>query len=160
MERRFDERTAELRQSRELLQAIIDNTPALIYVKDMEGRLTVANEALCKAVAKEIHDVLGKRSSEVVSDPRDAEVHMANDRKVVETGQALAAEESARGKTFLSVKFPIRGAGGQISATGGVSTDITVQKRAKKPCGRATNGSPSNTERLGICSIPATTNAK
>jgi PAS domain S-box-containing protein len=126
LERRYGERTAELRQSRALLQAIVDNTPALIYVKDLRGRMTFANEALCKAVAGE--SVLGKRSGDFVADPRDAELHEVHDRKVVETGQALTAEESSSGKTFLSVKFPIRDARGQIYATGGISTDISAQK--------------------------------
>jgi len=118
-----------VQRNRELLQAIIDNTPALIYVKDLEGRHTVANQALCEAVASEMQDILGKRSCDFVADPQDAEIHMANDRRVIETGQAIMVEESTLGRIFLSVKFPIKDTQGRVFATGGVSTDITERKK-------------------------------
>ena len=122
----------EVRQSQELLQAIIDNTPALIYVKDLEGRITVASRSLGDVVGVDAHDIVGKTSREFVANPEDAEIHMANDRRVVETGQAITVEESSRGRVFLSVKFPLRDAQGRIFATGGVSTDITDRKRAEE----------------------------
>jgi PAS domain S-box-containing protein len=127
----------EVRRSQELLQAIIDNTPALIYVKDLEGRITVANRSLADTVGIEVHGILGKTSREFVADPNDAEIHMANDRQVVETGQAIMAEESSRGRVFLSMKFPLRDAQGRIFASAGVSTDITERKQAEEERARA-----------------------
>jgi PAS domain S-box-containing protein len=121
-----------LRQSYELLQAIIDNTPALIYVKDLEGHITVANRPLGEAIGMDAHGIVGKTSREFVSNPKDAEIHMENDRRVIETGQAITVEESSLGHVFLSVKFPLRDARGRIFATGGVSTDITERKRAEE----------------------------
>jgi PAS domain S-box-containing protein len=127
----------EVRRSQELLQAIIDNTPALIYVKDLEGRITVANRSLADAVGREVAGILGKTSREFVADPNDAEIHMANDRQVIETGQAIMAEESSGGQVFLSMKFPLRDAQGRIFASAGVSTDITERKQAEEERARA-----------------------
>ena len=120
------------RRSYELLQAIIDNTPALIYVKDLEGHITVANRPLGEAIGMDAHGIVGKTSREFVSNPKDAEIHMENDRRVIETGQAITVEEFSLGHVFLSVKFPLRDARGRIFATGGVSTDITERKRAEE----------------------------
>ena len=121
----------EARRNRDLLQAIIDNTPALIYVKDLEGRVTVANRALCEAVGMDTQDVLGKSSRDVAADPQEAASHMANDRQVSETGRAIMFEESSFGRIFLSVKFPLTDAQGRVFAIGGVSTDITQRKRSQ-----------------------------
>ena len=126
--KRAEEKT---RKSRELLQAIIDNTPALIYVKDLEGRVTTANRALCQAAGRDMQDVLGKTSRDVVTGSQDAEIHMANDRRVIETGQAILTEESSFERVFLSVKFPLKDTQGRAFAIGGVSTDITERKQAE-----------------------------
>ena len=122
----------DIRRSHDLLQAIIDNTPALVYVKDMEGRITVANQPLGEAVGMDAHGILGKTSREFMADSKDADIHMANDQWVIETGQAITTEESSRGRVFLSLKFPLRDAQRRIFATGGVSTDITDRKRAEE----------------------------
>ena len=122
----------KIRQHRELLQAIIDNTPALIYVKDLEGRVTTANRALCEAAGRDMQDILGRTSRDVAAGSQNAEIRMTNDRRVVETGQAILAEESSFGRIFLSVKFPLKDAQGRVFAIGGVSTDITERTRAKE----------------------------
>ncbi len=50
MERLVEERTAELTKRSELLQALIDNIPAMIAVYDAEGRFQMANPALERAL--------------------------------------------------------------------------------------------------------------
>jgi PAS domain S-box-containing protein len=136
--RRESEKLAEeeIRRSQQLLQAIIDNSQALIYVKDVEGRIIIANQSLGQTVGLKVQEVLGKTSRQIISDPEVGEAHMANDRRVLETGQAITAEESSHGHVFLSVKFPLRDARGRIFATGGISTDITERKRIEEEMAR------------------------
>ena len=122
----------KVRQNRELLQAIIDNTPALIFVKDLEGRITITNRALCEAAGTDMQDVLGKTSRDFAAAAQDAEIRMANDRRVMETGQPILVEEPSFGRIFLSVKFPLKDAQGRVFAIGGVSTDITERKQAEE----------------------------
>ena len=118
-----------IRRNQQLLQAVIDNSQALIYVKDLEGRIIVANQALGGVVGLQPRDILGKTSREIIGDPEIGEAHMANDRRIIETGEAFSVEENTPGHTFLSVKFPLRGDDGRIFGTGGVSTDITTLKK-------------------------------
>jgi PAS domain S-box-containing protein len=120
---------AEVRRNLQLLQAVIDNSQALIYVKDLDGRIIIANQSLGDVVGMPPRNILGKTSREIISDPKASEAHMANDRRVIETGQAVTMEETTPGHVFLSVKFPLRDDRDDIFGTGGISTDITVLKK-------------------------------
>ena len=119
----------KLRRNQQLLQAVIDNSQALIYVKDLNGRIIVANQALGDVVGLPTQDILGKTSREIINDPEAGEAHMANDWQIIATGQPLTMEETTPGHVFLSEKFPLRDAQGRIFGTGGVSTDITERKK-------------------------------
>jgi len=128
----------EVRKSQQLLQAIIDNTQAPIYVKDLEGRLIIANQSLGKVYGMSAQDLLGKTSRELIPGSPDTERHMANDQRVIETGQPLTFEELTPEHIFISLKFPLRDTQGRIFATGGVSTDITERKRTEEQLARLT----------------------
>ena len=47
LEKRVDERTAELLQERRLLRTLIDNLPDVIYAKDKQGRFRVEQCGAC-----------------------------------------------------------------------------------------------------------------
>lgn len=57
-----DRKQAEeaLRQTNAILNTINESTPTLIYVKDREGRMVVANPALLAVVGKSAQEILGK----------------------------------------------------------------------------------------------------
>jgi len=123
----------EMRRSRDLLQSIIDNTPAAIYVKNLDGVIIVANQALADLFGLSKEDLIGKTSYEVY--PRDiADQHTANDREIMARGEAITFEEVAPEdgsvRTFLSIKFPLKDEDGHVYGIGGVSTDITERVRA------------------------------
>src|SRR5207253_1256792 len=68
---------------------------------------------------------------------KQAEAIIANDRIVLETGQALSFEESAilkDGKKhfFLTQKTPLKNRGGKAIGILGVSLDITDRKEIEK----------------------------
>jgi PAS domain S-box-containing protein len=117
------------------MQSIIDNTPALIYAFDLEARFVMVNQALADLWKTTPRQMLGRKRHEFM--PRgDAEWHEANDRKVVEAGRALEFEEYSQITdgtiTWLTAKFPLRDAQGQICAVAGVSTNISERKRAEE----------------------------
>jgi two-component system, NarL family, sensor histidine kinase UhpB len=113
------------------LEAVINNTPAKIYVKDLTGKFLFANTALANTVGLKVSELEGKHGFTFLA-PRSAASHFENDLRVAELGLPLQIEEqnieSDGVHTYLSVKFPIRDSNGSISAVAGISTDITQRK--------------------------------
>ncbi|OOG28774.1 histidine kinase [Thioalkalivibrio denitrificans] len=117
------------------LQEILDNTTAVIFVKDREGRYLLVNRRFLEVVGRTAEQVLGRPETEVV--PRGvAERFRENDRRVFERGEPVEFEETYRlpdgEHSFLSLKFPLRDADGRIYAVCGISTDITARKRTEE----------------------------
>ena len=125
----------EVTKSQRILQAIMDNSPSVFYIKDQAGRFTYANQkagALFNRPGEELinlsdHDLFPKEIADTIRE---------NDLKVIETGTALESEETAffddNLRYFSSIKFPIFNEHGVIVATGGTSTDITERKLQEK----------------------------
>ena len=132
-----DRKQAEeaLRQSNAILNTINESTPTLIYVKDREGRMLVANPALLAVVGKPSEEILGKTSLEFHQPRQEAEKIMENDRLVMQTGQSYQFEEVLEmvggRRVFLSVKAPYRDEQGNIIGIIGISSDISDRKLAE-----------------------------
>ena len=134
---------AELRQSEaqtlataRLLQAVIDYSQSLIYVKDLDGRHILASQPLAKLFGQSSYEqVLGKTLHDFLP-PAIADQFRATDLEVMARRSSLQTEETletADGpQTFLSTKFPIFDAENRVNAVCGVSFDITARKRAEE----------------------------
>ena len=126
---------AALVESSERVQAIIDNTPAVIYVKDMEGRYTLVNRSFEALFGIDRERATG-RTDEELFPAHVAAAMRANDRRVLREQVPLQVEEvvdQADGPhTYLSAKFPLRDAGGEPYAVCAIATDITERKRAEE----------------------------
>ncbi|CAM4167466.1 PAS domain S-box protein [Roseateles saccharophilus] len=127
-------RQAEVQAQRQqtLLRAVIDNSPAVIFIKDVEGRYQMINRRFAELFHLDASQVPGKTDFDLF--PADfAERSTAADRSVVESGQATEFEENVPTDgtlhTYLSVKFPLNDANGNIEAIGGIATDITERQR-------------------------------
>jgi len=125
-----------LRQNEALLRGITDNSPDPIFLKDRNSRMLLANPAALAALQKRAEEVLGKTDEEFYDDPAIGRLMMANDRRVMESGQTEMMEELIPGpsgpRTFLSAKTPYRDAEGRIIGIIGVARDITERKRAEQ----------------------------
>ena len=162
LEQRVAERTGQLlqanqalRQSEALLRSITDNSPDPIFLKDRAGRLLLANPATLAALQKRAEDVLGKTDEDFHHDPAIGRLIMANDRRVMESGQAEVIEESIPGprgpRTFLSARTPYLDAEGRVIGIIGIAHDITERKRmqAEKEKLEAHNLQLQKSESLG-----------
>jgi PAS domain S-box-containing protein len=118
-----------------LLRAVVDNSPAVICVKDLRGRYLLANRRY-----EEIFDVphdamLGKTADELFP-PETAASFRILEQRASGAENALMAEEVAQladgPHTFLSVTCPLRDAAGATYAVLALSTDITDRKRAER----------------------------
>ena len=146
LEQRVLDRTAQLRsanetleaeiaaryESQQLLQAIIDNSQAVVYVKDLDGRYLLVNRRFEQIFLLERGAILGRTDHEVFA-KETADAFRDLDVRVAREDQAITAEETAPQTdgphTYISVKAPLRDAVGQINAIFGISTDITERKR-------------------------------
>jgi PAS domain S-box-containing protein len=126
----------DLQRTEALLRAIGECSADLIYAKDHEGRFLFANPPTLRVLGKPLDEVLGRADSEWHHDPAQAEAVMANDRRILATGQAEVLEEvyDAAGlgtRVFRSAKAPLRDARGVVIGVVGVSSDITDLKHAE-----------------------------
>ena len=122
-----------LRESEEKLRSILDNTTAVVYVKDVQGRYLFINRQFEKLFRLTRDAVKGKTDLDLW--PKEmAEAFQANDRRVIESKTPIEFEEAAPHDdglhTYISVKFPLFDVNGTVYAVCGVSTDITEHKRA------------------------------
>jgi PAS domain S-box-containing protein len=122
------------RESESLLKEIIAHTPAVIYVKDLQGRYVMVNRRYEQLWNMPNEVVMGKSDYEVFPAP-EAERFRAMDQRVVHAGRALTEEEVAAREdglhTYVSVKFPLRNDAGKAYAVVGISTDITELHQAQ-----------------------------
>ncbi len=121
-----------LRESQELVQGIIDNSTAVIYAKDLDGRYLLVNRRFEELFRAPKGSLVGKTSFDVLPEDQ-ARILRAHDLEVLKAGQALEWEETVRQddgpRTFLSSRFPLRDAKGRVFATCGIATDITERKK-------------------------------
>lgn len=122
-----------LNQSQQLLQAISDNSPAVIYAKDLAGRYLLVNRRYSELFHVPSDAVVGKTDHDIFP-PAVAGAFQAMDQRVVAANTALMEEEIAPHDdgphTYLSVKCPLRNQDGRPYAVFGISTDITERKAA------------------------------
>lgn len=124
-----------LRESEERLKAILDNSTALIYVKDLQGRYILINRWYASLFQLDAEKVVGKTNYDIFPKVMD-DVYEVNNRKVLEARTALAFEEVIPHNnglhTYISVKFPLYDSAGVPYAICGISTDITDRKQAEE----------------------------
>lgn len=132
-----DRKRAEeaLHRSEELLRSVINNTTAVIYAKQADGRYLIANQRYEHLFHLTQDQIRGKTDHDIF--PRDiADAFRKNDRWVLENGRPLEIEESAPHAdglhTYLSVKVPILDQAGRVTAMCGISTDISERKQAEE----------------------------
>lgn len=122
------------------LQAVLDNTTAVIYQKDTEGRYQLLNNRYEELFNVDHKVLIGKTDFEVF--PREiAAAFRENDLQVLEVGKPIEFEEQVPQEdgehTYISIKFPLFNAEGQPYAVCGVSTDITERKQAEEALKKA-----------------------
>src|SRR3954468_5452565 len=124
---------AERRAAQERMQAIIDNSPALVIVTDLEQRYVLVNRRWQEVTGRHGDDVLGHTSQEALGRRSPGQDDI--DREVVASGQVRESTATMPGLdgedvTFLVVKFPLRDAEGQTYAVCTIATDITERMRS------------------------------
>ncbi|MFM9265146.1 PAS domain-containing protein [Tychonema sp. BBK16] len=123
-----------LQNSQGLLQAILDNSTAVIYIKDAEGNYLLVNhyfETLFHITKQQI----GGKTDFDIFPKEKAEILRANDLKVILEDSPLTLEEVVSlddgEHTYISLKFPLYNSEGIAYAVGTISTDMSERKLAE-----------------------------
>ena len=118
----------------DILQAVIGATPDAIFVKDLEGRYVLVNEAFARFLGKSQADIVGKSDFELYTEA-DARAFVEADRQVLSGGEPQAFEGVATGQdgrpqTYLVSKGVYRDKDGRSLGVYGISHDITELREA------------------------------
>lgn len=124
-----------LAEKQSFLQSVIDNSSALIYVKDLEGRYILGNLAWRRTSAAAFDNPIGLTDYDLF--PEDlARQLQQNDRLAIESLTSQNREEvvttpAGQRIDYYSIKFPLLDADGNPYAVCGMSTDITERKKTE-----------------------------
>jgi len=114
-------------EQKQLLDTVLNNIPAYVYIKDEERRFLYANSKVSSLFERPVNDIIGQLETAIL--PKDIAAHFhESDAKVFKTKSIQRIEETATdsvGNTshYLSVKAPITI--NNKSALIGFSTDVT-----------------------------------
>ncbi|MFH0781659.1 MAG: PocR ligand-binding domain-containing protein [Pseudomonadota bacterium] len=126
---------ATVRDSQSLLKAIIDNSTAMISVKDLKGSYLLINRRFEELFHISQESTLGKTDFDIFP-KKEAEAFQTLDRQVLDNGKVIESEEVVSHDdglhTYISIKCPLFNSEGKPYAVFGISTDITERKRAEE----------------------------
>src|SRR5579872_1073013 len=128
-------RAAEaLRVSEERLRTLIDNAPAVITVRDPDGRLTVANQEMARLLGVEPEALLGQLIEDLHA-PEQAQAYREYDAIVRETGEPVVHDIAfplPDGEhVFLAVAFPLPAGRDEAPMICRIAVDVTERERAR-----------------------------
>jgi PAS domain S-box-containing protein len=123
-----------LNESQQLLSAIIDNSTAVIYVKNLQGQYILVNRRFAELFHVRMDDIPGKTDYDIF--PKEqADAFREMDMRTATAGHPLTEEELAPHDdglhAYISVKSTLRHKNGKPYAIFGISTDITDLKKAQ-----------------------------
>jgi PAS domain S-box-containing protein len=129
-----ERKRAEIERARteRLLQAILDNSATVIFVKDLQGRYVLVNRRYEELFHVTKEKALGRTDHDIFPSEL-ANRFQENDRAVLAARKPVDMEEYAPHDdgihSYISIKFPLEGPDGSITGVCGIATDITERKQ-------------------------------
>ena len=125
---------ARVRERSGLLDALVENSPAAIVLKNLQGQFLLVNERAARVlrstrrelIGKSIDDVMPKAAADRIREV-DASVVLAN----APVSEELLAAEATGIHTYLDLRFPVHDEAGSIYAIGHIAIDITDRSAAE-----------------------------
>lgn len=124
----------QVRQRTQEITSILENTPAVVYIKDQAYRYLMVGSRFERLFGVQNREVKGETDYEIF--PKAvADQFRENDEKVSLAQDSVQVEERVPQEdgmhTYLSVKFPLNDEQGRMRSMCGISTDITALKKAE-----------------------------
>jgi PAS domain S-box-containing protein len=158
LEKRVQERTAELSQAnaqltaeiaerqraeadsakqRTFLRQVIDLNPSFIFAKDREGRFTLANKSLAEAYGTTVENLIGKKDVDFNQNYEAIELMLRDDLEVINSRhekfipEEQITDSSGNVRWLQTIKRPLTLGDVDADQVLGVATDITERKQAE-----------------------------
>jgi len=127
-------RTKALKSQQEFLGNLINNSSAIIYVKDLDMKYVLVNDQWRKISDVSTTDIIGKTTEEIFGSSQFANAE--GDIEVIKTKRPFDGEETIEingiHRDFLMTKFPLFDENGNVEAVCTIATEITDYKRAEQ----------------------------
>jgi PAS domain S-box-containing protein len=141
----YSQRRNALAQRR-LLDSVLDNVEAHVYMKDQERRYVYVNAKMAEVIGLPVEEIIGRHDVEVMH-KRDADEAWLEDRVVLADGQKRSGEASYTDRHGVvhhlwTVKAPVR-LDKDVSVVIALSTDVTELHMLKEQA-RAANQAKSD----------------
>jgi PAS domain S-box-containing protein len=126
-----------INKQKEYLREIIDAVPNLIFIKDKESRMLLANKAVSELGGRPIAELINSNEWTKYVKPEELEQFLQSDMEVIQQHKTVVVEDQSTnpytGRTtyFLTTKKPFIQADGTVTVLG-VSVDITEQKEVQQ----------------------------
>ncbi len=125
----------ELRESQALFKTVLDNMPAVMFLRDLDGRYQLINR-IYEDVYGVSRDTVQGQTLKDVFPKAEADEYGAHDQEAIDKGEPIVKEirieRDGEERIYSSIKFPIFDASGAPAAVGGIETDVTEEKRAQQ----------------------------
>lgn len=116
-----------LGRSEARMQAILDHSPSMIAVKDLDGRYLMSNAETGRILAMDTNDIVGRECTELF--PSVAARVRANDLRAVADMEPvyddIVLERGGESRTYLTVTFALPDEQGHPAEVCTIATDVT-----------------------------------
>lgn len=133
----------QVRKRTREISGILQYTPAVVYIKDGDGKYTMVNSRYEELFGIRSSDVRGKQDG-LFLPPGVAEQFINNDERVLREKRSIQVEESilvdGDAYTYLSTKFPLYDGKRRVTGLCSISTDISALKKAQERLRRLSAG--------------------
>jgi PAS domain S-box-containing protein len=142
----------QIQKNEIFLSSLIDNIPALVYVKSVDGKYLLTNKAYEKFVNKTGPEIRGKREVDFLP-PDLAQQVIESDRITLATKKSAEYEQKSHypdgDKFFRTVKFPLLDGENNVYAICGLTFDETERRRITENLDQSTERFRQMAENVG-----------
>ena len=130
---------AAVEEHKRLIQAVLDNSPTDIYLKDLDGKFLLINQSFGRYLKGVLHidadNLLGHSMADFMDVSRD-KWGRDTDRQVLEKGALMEFEHSIERDGWTEVrqifKFPLRDSEDKVYAICVIGQDVSEKKRIER----------------------------